>query len=229
MSAWKDGWFEVQDVGSQCIVAATEVDGNDEVVIDYCAGNGGKTLAILSRLHSQGSSAKVWAHDVVDMRLAQLRGSLARAGVLNSTVQLFTTSNPVEHLSKDMADVVLVDAPCSSCGVLRRRPSHRWELTQHELEVTFPKLQLEILRNASQLVKQGGRLIYATCSICHAENGNVATEWEIEAGDSWEPWPFDVTTRRGESHYYKLLPHKHKSDGFFIARWKRKIELSLAK
>jgi 16S rRNA (cytosine967-C5)-methyltransferase len=231
MDAWKDGWFEVQDVGSQYIVAATEVGGNDEVVIDYCAGNGGKTLAILSRLHSQGSSATVvWAHDIVDMRLAQLRGSLARAGVHlnNSTVQLFTTLNADEHLSKDMADVVLVDAPCSSCGVLRRRPSHRWELTQYELEDTFPRLQLEILRNASRLVKQRGRLIYATCSICHTENENVASKWEKEAGDSWEPWPFDyheTPPHGGESHYCKLLPHKHDSDGFFIARWKRrKIE-----
>jgi 16S rRNA (cytosine967-C5)-methyltransferase len=223
MSAWKDGWFEVQDLGSQYIVAATEVDANDDVVIDYCAGNGGKTLAILSQLHSQGSSATVWAHDIVDMRLAQLRGSLARAGVLNSTVQLFTTSN-ADHLSKDMADVVLVDAPCSSCGVLRRRPSHRWELSQYELEDTFPNLQLEILNNASRLVKEGGRLVYATCSICQWENENVAAKWETEAGDSWEPWPFDIKTCHGESHYCKLLPNKHDSDGFFIARWKRKID-----
>lgn len=219
MSSWREGWFEVQDVGSQYIVAATEVGGNDKVVVDYCAGNGGKTLAILSQLHSQNSSATVWAHDVVDMRLAQLRGSLARAGVSTSAVQLFTTSNADKDLAHVMANVVLVDAPCSSCGVLRRRPSHRWKMMQHDLEDVFPRLQLDILRNASRLVKLGGRLVYSTCSICRAENEDVAAEWEKEVGDSWEPWPFD-TPREG-SHYCKFLPHKHDSDGFFIARWKR--------
>ena len=226
MSTWKDGWFEVQDMGSQLIVTSTEVQKEDKVVIDYCAGNGGKTLALISQLHGQNSSAIVWAHDVVDERLAQLKGSIHRAGIANSTVQLYTTSSADEDLQDGMADVVLVDAPCSSSGVLRRRPSHRWELTQQALEVHFPRLQLEILKKASRLVKPGGRLVYATCSICHWENEDVASLWESEVGDSsWDPWPFDADSLPIDHnlpvHYCKLLPHKHDSDGFFIARWKR--------
>lgn len=243
MTAWKEGWFEVQDVGSQLIVAAAADDvhhrrGDDDdemVVIDYCAGNGGKTLALISQLYDrlQKRNSTVWAHDVVGSRLAQLKGSLPRAGVINSTtVQLYTTSDANEVFQRGMADVVLVDAPCSSCGVLRRRPSHRWEMTQDALEKEFPSLQLDILKNASALVKPGGRLVYATCSICHWENEDVADAFEQYLGllsDDWEPWPFEhdswsVQPCSPNDHYCKLLPHKHDSDGFFIARWKRAIE-----
>ena len=179
ISAWKEGWFEVQDVGSQFIVASTELDDDDKVVIDYCAGNGGKSLAMISQLHQINSSATVLSHDVDELRLAQLRGSLSRAGVLNTSIQLLTTSCAEKDLYDEMADVVLVDAPCSSSGVLRRRPSQRWELTQEALESELPRLQLEILRNASRLVKPGGRLVYATCSICRCENDNVAASLKI--------------------------------------------------
>lgn len=234
MPTWKDGWFEVQDVGSQFIVEATDLRADDNILVDYCAGNGGKTLAMLSKLHSLNSSrvATVWAHDVEERRLAQLRGSLSRAGIVNnSNVHLCTTSSADRDLRNEMADVVLVDAPCSSCGVFRRRPSHRWELTQQELENDLPKIQLEILQNASRLVKPGGRLIYATCSLCCCENEHVAIEYEMsESSTDWEPWPFPdawlISPHRTgtPSHFCKLLPHKHDSDGFFIARWKRKTE-----
>jgi 16S rRNA (cytosine967-C5)-methyltransferase len=235
MEAWRDGCFEVQDVGSQLIVAATDLAANDTTVVDYCAGNGGKTLTMLSQLHHlNSSSATVCAHDVEKMRLAQLRGSLSRAGVVNSTVRLFTTSQADEDLQDEMADAVLVDAPCSSCGVLRRRPSHRWELTQEALEKELPQLQLEILKNASRIVKPGGRLVYATCSVCRCENEGVAAQWEGDesiASSSWEPWPFPEDTwpippqsSSQPPHYCKVLPHKHDSDGFFIARWKRSKE-----
>jgi len=232
MSAWKDGWFEVQDVGSQMIVAATKLDANDNVVVDYCAGNGGKSLAMLSHLHQLNIGATIWAHDVEELRLAQLRGSLSRAGVANTATQLLTTSCADEDLHIEMADIVLVDAPCSSCGVLRRRPSHRWELTREAMENDLPELQLEILMNASRLVKPGGRLVYATCSVCRCENENVAAAWESEvlSLSSWEPWPFNAESwpiplqHPLPAHYCKLLPHKHDSDGFFIARWTRRQE-----
>ena len=236
MSAWKDGWFEVQDAGSQLIVAAIQLNANDKVVVDYCAGNGGKTLAMISKLYELNSSATVWAHDVEEMRLAQLRGSLLRAGVSttnNTSIQVCTTSCAKVDFCDEMANVVLVDAPCSSCGVLRRRPSHRWELTQEALEHDFPQLQLDILKNASRLVQPGGRLIYATCSLCRCENEDVAAAWEREESFAsvWEPWLFhDSETWPIESephlpgHYCKLVPHKHDCDGFFIARWKRRQE-----
>lgn len=233
MSAWREGWFEVQDAGSQLIVASMELDADDKIVVDCCAGNGGKSLAVISKLYQLNNSATVWAHDVEDVRLAQLRGSLSRAGASNTTIQLPTTSCAEEDLYDEMADIVLVDAPCSSCGVLRRRPSHRWGLREEAVEHELPKLQLEILKNASRLVKPGGRLVYATCSVCHCENEDVAAAWEGDASSlsSWDPWPFHYREswpippeRNLPSHYCKLLPHKHDSDGFFIARWKRSKE-----
>jgi 16S rRNA (cytosine967-C5)-methyltransferase len=134
MPAWKNGWFEVQDAGSQFIVTSTEfVPG--ESVVDYCAANGGKTLAMLSHLaaavaesptgassgqdvddpiHSQNQTTVLWAHDIVGQRLAQLEGSLARVGV-HPSIDLRVTDQK-DELKHGMADLVLVDAPCSSCG-----------------------------------------------------------------------------------------------------------------
>jgi 16S rRNA (cytosine967-C5)-methyltransferase len=262
--AWKEGWFEVQDTGSQCIVQATQVQAGDTVV-DYCAGNGGKTLALASsflRMDRTSSTINntsttttttttttIWAHDVVDERIRQLQGSLRRVGLLedapsyaaSSSIHIRTTTNATADLWKGMADVVLVDAPCSSSGVLRRRPSQRWDLHQEDVVDhggRLPALQLEILRLASRLVKPGGRLVYATCSVLASENDHVVQAWEgEEAGGAWVPWEFDphdadtnthTTTNTHTNthihtppHYQRLLPHKHDSDGFFIARWKR--------
>jgi 16S rRNA C967 or C1407 C5-methylase (RsmB/RsmF family) len=243
LQAWKDGWFEVQDAGSQFIVASTEIVPG-ETVVDYCAGNGGKTLAMLSRLaHGHATAAvaasigagatsmdrdirtTVWAHDIAGVRLAQLEGSLARVGV-HPNIHLRSTDQADELLAllkadDNMADMVLVDAPCSSCGVLRRRPSHRWTLASDELTHDFPSTQLEILRQAARLVRPGGRLVYATCSISHWENEDVVAAWQ-ETEKNWEPWAFSVPHQVGLApHCRKLLPHKHDSDGFFMARWKR--------
>ena len=189
MPAWKDGWFEVQDAGSQFIVASTEIVPG-ETVVDYCAGNGGKTLAMLSRLaalcsgqadidntiHSLHPTTVLWAHDIVRQRLAQLEGSLARTGV-HPSIDLRVTDLK-DELEHGTADLVLVDAPCSSCGALRRRPSHRWTLQSDELTRHFPTTQLEILQQAARLVRPGGRLVYATCSISHWENEDVVAAWE---------------------------------------------------
>jgi 16S rRNA (cytosine967-C5)-methyltransferase len=261
MPAWKDGWFEVQDAGSQFIVASTEIVPGDTVV-DYCAGNGGKTLAMLSHVaaaaardttaaaarnttahdiesstaaclgqdvdnvHSQHPTTVIWAHDIVGARLAQLEGSLARVGV-HPSIELRVTDHK-DELKHGMADLVLVDAPCSSCGALRRRPSHRWTLQSDELTRHFPTTQLEILQQAARLVRPGGRLVYATCSISHWENEDVVGAWEKETENDnnlgWEPWEFSAPHQAGVApHCRKLLPHRHDSDGFFVARWKRVV------
>jgi 16S rRNA (cytosine967-C5)-methyltransferase len=239
MPAWKDGWFEVQDAGSQFIVASTEIVPG-ETVVDFCAGNGGKTLAMLSQvaascsgqdmdnsIGSQHKTTVLWAHDIVGQRLAQLEGSLARIG-LHTSIDLRVTDQK-DELEHGMADVVLVDAPCSSCGALRRRPSHRWTLQSDELARHFPATQLEILQQAARLVRPGGRLVYATCSISHYENEDVVAAWEKETDNDnnlteWEPWAFSAPHQAGVApHCRKLLPHKHDSDGFFVARWKRAV------
>ena len=233
MEAWKDGWFEVQDTGSQLIVEATEAKGG-ECVIDYCAGNGGKTLALASIMHNNFhcdkrlSGSLIIANDVVDIRLKQIIGSLKRAGLSddeNPLVSIKTTLDKDINLEDGMADVVLVDAPCSSTGVLRRRPSQRYMLNEEDIAINFPLIQEEILMNASNLVKSsGGRLVYATCSISTHENDEIVTKFENHDGfrENWERWHFDDESDNIFSHCRATVPTAGGCDGFFIARWKRR-------
>jgi 16S rRNA (cytosine967-C5)-methyltransferase len=231
MPAWMDGWFEVQDTGSQLIVAATEAKAGD-VIVDYCAGNGGKTLALASSAFDSSTTSDtttvIWAHDIVKARLAQLVGSYSRAGITERGGTILTTANATVDLRDSMADVVLVDAPCSSTGVLRRRPSQRWAISCQEATKTLPDLQLQILLDASRLVKPGGRLVYSTCSILKYENEDVVQMFEnqLKVDSTWVQWDFETEfwpLQKGiASHCRLLLPGKHDSDGFFMARWKRK-------
>ena len=169
------------------------------------------------------SAGKIIAHDIVENRLKQIRGSLARAGLDGSGAkrvpEIVTVSNAT-FLELSIADAVLVDAPCSSLGVLRRRPSHRWELSEDAVRQDFPALQYDILKAASLRVKLGGRLVYATCSICKDENEKVAKKFESmeDFDETWERWDF-----HDGSNYRSILPHVHNCDGFFLARWKRRI------
>ena len=233
--AWQDGWLEIQDIGSQLIVQATDAKLG-ETIVDYCAGNGGKTLALASLImmeelskqdNTRRPKSHIWSHDIVPERLRQLEGSLKRAGLVHhDRVCIHTTTDAA---TIDAADVVLVDAPCSASGVLRRRPSQRWMMNEQECRFSLPALQLDILRNASRVVKPGGRLVYATCSLLKYENEDVVDAWEAILGDEWEPWGFEQNTwpvlnsYSSRLHCRSLLPHIHDSDGFFIARWKRRV------
>lgn len=182
LPGYREGLFELQDEGSQLVALATEALPGD-TVLDYCAGRGGKTWILA---HLVAPSGRVVAWDVCpELRLQLAGGRLSRAG-----------EGLVEVRAPCEADVVLVDAPCSSSGVLRRHPSQRWALDL--LEVTrLAKLQLQILREAAEMVREGGRLVYATCSLIEMENEGVAREFE--ASSDFQPWPFP-NGRRGGSH-----------------------------
>ena len=253
MKGWLNGYFEVQDMGSQIIVQSLELTGR-ESVLDYCSGNGGKTFALASVLMSDDNRAqqhsKVVAHDVVEERLRQIKGSMTRVGFhkvdgksnesifsanngdSKCTIQLCTPLDLETLFTSTSFDAVLVDAPCSSSGVLRRRPSQRWELTEIDVCEELPNLQLEILLKAASFVDQnGGRLVYSTCSLLEEENESVVKQFE-QTSEGFEPWKFDISNTNNidgkESdevsnnmqHTITLLP-SDESDGFFIARWKR--------
>ena len=238
LQVWKDGWFEVQDVGSQIIVESVDVQQTDNVIVDFCAGNGGKTLALASQMWKvrqqigeKPQAGTIIAHDIVGSRLKQITGSLARAGLvsgeendmgaLNDCLPTIRTTSNATSIGEDVADAVLVDAPCSSLGVLRRRTGQRWSLTEDMITQDLPSLQLDILKKASRLVKPGGKLIYATCSISRFENENVIEMFASRDGfsDKWQPWEFeDIGV-----NYRSILPHRDNSDGFFIARWRRSM------
>ena len=239
LNGWRDGAFEVQDQGSQFIVLACEVKQNERV-LDLCAGNGGKALALAALV---GEGGAVLAHDVVESRLAALRSSAVRARV-DGVIQTVCTP-PSDHgechpnllaAAKEVGDdnglfdIVLVDAPCSSSGTLRRHPGLRWdgawsdeeEVAADEEAVadrrSLPALQMQLLETALERVKPGGRLIYATCSLDEEENEAVAREFEERWRRSLvEAWPFE---EEGDEGMRTLWPQREATDGFFVARWR---------
>eukprot|EP00439_Symbiodinium_sp_Y106_P024099 s2316_g2.t4 len=172
LPGYSQGLFEVQDEGSQILALATEARPG-ETVLDYCAGRGGKTWLLCVLVAPHG---RVTAWDVDEDLRKQLLGARAKRASVDGLLEVAGTK-PSTH-----ADVVLVDAPCSSCGVWRRHPSQRWALQESEIDHIAAQ-QLQILEEASQLVHVGGRLVYATCSLLRAENDAVAERFEQLAGD----------------------------------------------
>lgn len=150
-ASWRDGWFEVQDASSQVCADLCAVQPGD-VVLDLCAGRGGKTLALAAHMKNEGT---LFVHDVDERALADMPPRLARAGV-----------TCVRRWQGERARVVLVDAPCSSWGPLRRSPDLRWTQREHDL-AAFPPLQLALIARARDI---GARVVYATCTVRRAEN-----------------------------------------------------------
>lgn len=183
---YTDGWFEVQDEGSQRIVAALDVQPG-ETVLDWCAGAGGKTLALAAALARKG---QLVALDTHAKRLEECRRRLERAGAAQVRTVQMTTHGTV---GAPLADAVLIDAPCTSSGALRRNPELRWHLDRDWLGGFAPQ-QLQILRRAATFVKPGGRLAYATCSLLRRENESVvgffleeARHFRISHDHRWGP------------------------------------------
>lgn len=252
MSSYQEGFFEVQDAGSQCIVEALDLIspsmGDSTSVLDYCAGNGGKTFAITSAVFDRtiesesddyDGNAVVTSHDVVDERLRQIKGSLSRVGFdldkvtgiaeckqnnLSCTLQTVSPKDLKElNESGVKFDFVLVDAPCSSSGVLRRRPSQRWLMTKEDTLRSLPDLQLDIIQKASSFVKFNGTLVYATCSLLEEENENVMRSFEkseVFANGGFVPFHFSSDGDGSRDHEITLLPSDW-NDGFFFARYRK--------
>ena len=301
------GWFEVQDAGSQCVVSAV-TQGIEETraasaetrkkraaplkVLDACCGNGGKTLALASWLSESIPSGaldtepgyRIDCFDVDARRLRHLAAATRRAGC-ERAARIVTEPDlravAAAESETDKYDAVLVDAPCSSAGALRRFPSLRWEMEETKTRAvprggpdddrrlyddrfsdtgerraaidgdaasasgrsdrtsvrSFPATQSGILRDAARLVRLGGVLVYATCSVLRSENEDVALRFEAAFGETFEPlafpagWP--AASKDDEAsdptlpptrppHFVGLTPDRHGTDGFFIARWRRK-------
>lgn len=198
---FKEGKLEFQDIGSQLIVASAGIQPG-MTVVDYCAGKGGKTLQIGGLLKQRG---KIIASDIEVGRLNILQKRASNAGIQNIAVC------PMDNIStyKDKADIVLVDAPCTGSGTIRRQPDLKFRLQQQQLTDILP-VQAAILHEAAQLVKVGGKLVYATCSIFKDEN-----ERQISAFSERMTGKFEL-----QKEQY-LLPHTHNSDGFYYAVLKR--------
>ena len=219
---FKNGAIEVQDEGSQ-VLAQILGAKRGEMVVDFCAGAGGKTLALGALMRNTG---RLYAFDVSEKRLAKLKPRLARSGLSN--VHPVAIAHERDAKIKRLAgkiDRVLVDAPCSGMGTLRRNPDVKWRQPVEAIAEMHDK-QISILDGASRLVKSGGRLVYATCSLLKEENDAVAAQF-IETHPDFQLVPMSQVLAEQKidlemGDYLKLLPHKHQTDGFFAAVFERK-------
>jgi 16S rRNA (cytosine967-C5)-methyltransferase len=219
---FKEGAIEVQDEGSQ-VLAQLVGARRGEMVVDFCAGAGGKTLALGAIMRNTG---RLYAFDVSEKRLAKLKPRMARSGLSNVHPVLIAHERDakVKRLAGKI-DRVLVDAPCSGLGTLRRNPDVKWRQAPEAIAEMHEK-QLSILDGASRLVKGGGRLVYATCSLLDEENDAVVEQF-LAKHDDFRLVPMrDVLLEQKipleMDKYLKLLPHKHNTDGFFAAVLERK-------
>ena len=231
LDAFTRGALEVQDEGSQLLALLLDAK-RGEMVVDFCAGAGGKTLAIGAAMRSTG---RLYAFDTSAHRLEALKPRLARSGLSN--VHPAAIAHERDERVKRLAgkiDRVLVDAPCSGLGTLRRNPDIKWRQDKKSVEEMAVK-QLAILQSAARLLKPGGRLVYATCSLMSEENEHVAEAFGsanehfdvLQAGEVLAHLKIDGASglcSGGDSgqRYLRLWPHRHETDGFFAAIWVKK-------
>ena len=203
-NAFQDGWFEVQDLSSQLVAEALDPQPGTRV-FDVCAGAGGKTLHIASLMQNKG---QIIALDLYEWKLKELKRRAKRAGAHNIETRPIIAKT-IKRL-KDSADALLIDAPCSGLGVLKRNPDAKWKLDAAFIE-RITKEQEEILQNHSKVLRKGGKMVYATCSILPEEN-----EQQVEKFLANNP-EFSLVKQE------TLLPNKTGNDGFFIAVLERKV------
>lgn len=203
---FKDGLFEVQDAGSQLIAAFLNPEPGERIM-DACAGAGGKSLHLAAMMQNKG---QIIATDIYQSKLHELKRRGRRAGAHNIETRLLDTTKVIKKLDGKI-DGLLIDAPCSGLGVLRRNPDAKWKL-QPEFIDEIKKTQQEILQNYSRVVRSGGRMVYATCSIFPSENEvQVDTFLNSEAGA-------DFKLEESQT----LYAHRDGFDGFFMARMIKK-------
>jgi 16S rRNA (cytosine967-C5)-methyltransferase len=225
------GEVEVQDEGSQLLALLLDPK-RGEMVVDFCAGAGGKTLALGAAMRNTG---RLYAFDTSAHRLDALKPRLARSGLSNihPAAIAHERDERIKRLSGKI-DRVLVDAPCSGLGTLRRNPDLKWRQNEAVVQA-FSETQTAILHSAARLLKPGGRLVYATCSLLVQENEAIAeaftqthpdcevlpvaqvlTDFKVESAQSL------CSGGENGKRYLRLWPHRHGTDGFFAAVWQRK-------
>jgi 16S rRNA (cytosine967-C5)-methyltransferase len=231
MEAFTRGDFEVQDEGSQLLAMLVDAK-RSEMVVDFCAGAGGKTLALGAAMRSTG---RLYAFDTSAHRLDSFKPRQARSGLSNvhPAAIAHERDERVKRLSGKI-DRVLVDAPCTGLGTLRRNPDLKWRQTLQTVEEMAVK-QTAILQSAARLLKSGGRLVYATCSVLPQENEAIAEAFSL-ANPDFAPMsvgevlnglkvaaaPTLCSGGEDGQLYLRLWPHLHQTDGFFAAVWQKK-------
>ena len=227
LAAFERGEVEVQDEGSQLVALLTGA-GRGQMVVDFCAGAGGKTLALGPMMRNTG---RLYAVDTSGHRLAALRPRLARSGLSNvHPVQIAHERDERMRRLQGKIDAVLVDAPCSGLGTLRRNPDMKWRQSPGSVQELVARQQA-ILTQAARLLRPGGRLVYATCSVLREENEGVAQAFGAAHAGEFEPLAAgELLAAAGvesartleRDGCLRLWPHLHATDGFFAAVWRRR-------
>ena len=206
--AFKQGFFEVQDANSQLVAAFLDVKPGMRVV-DTCAGAGGKSLHIAALMENKG---QLIAMDLYESKLKQLKLRAKRDGAFNIEYRIIDTTKVIKKLH-EKADRVLIDAPCSGLGVLKRNPDAKWKLKPEFID-NIRKVQSEVLESYSKIVKPGGKLVYATCSVLPSENQEQVARF--------------LTTDIGKQFNFikdqKILASESGFDGFYMALLERKVQ-----
>lgn len=205
-NAFHKGFFEVQDASSQLVAHYLQVEPGMKVV-DTCAGAGGKTLHLASLMQNKG---QIIAMDIYESKLKKLKIRAKRNKVHNIDLRVIDSTKPIKKLY-NKADRVLIDAPCSGLGVIRRNPDSKWKL-QPEFVENIKKVQQEVLQSYSRMVKPGGKMVYATCSILPSENQQQVDKF--------------LTSESGKDFTFvsdkKVLAHQSGFDGFYMALLEKK-------
>jgi 16S rRNA (cytosine967-C5)-methyltransferase len=225
--AFLQGEVEVQDEGSQLLALLTGA-GRGEMVVDFCAGAGGKTLALGAMMRNTG---RLYAFDTSDHRLAALKPRLARSGLSNvHPVRIAHERDDRIRRLEGKIDRVLVDAPCSGLGTLRRNPDLKWRQSPASVQ-ELCALQARILASAARLLRPGGQLVYGTCSLLRSENEDIAQDFSAAHAGSFEAVPAgdvlaEARVQGGEGlvseGFFRTWPHLHQTDGFFAAVWRKR-------
>lgn len=215
------GWFEIQDEGSQIASLLTGAKEGDQL-LDYCAGAGGKTLALSALMNNKG---QIHAYDSDKHRLRPIFERLKRAGCRN--VQTLEAGNEAQlEMLKNNMDIVLVDAPCTGTGTWRRHPDAKWRLSEKSLDDRLADQRL-VLEKAKSHVKPGGKLVYVTCSLLPSENEQQINQFlsdnttfkPLSYKDIWQQpsHEAELASANGNETHLTLTPAKHNTDGFFIS------------
>ncbi|MBD8068348.1 16S rRNA (cytosine(967)-C(5))-methyltransferase RsmB [Bacillus sp. PS06] len=222
-SLFKEGFITIQDESSMLVATALGVDKEDRV-LDSCAAPGGKTTHIAELLHNTGS---VTSLDLHDHKVKLIDEQVKRLGLNNVTTKALDSRTVSEHFEKESFDKILVDAPCSGFGVIRRKPDIKYSKTENDIH-QLKKVQQSILSAVAPLLKKGGTLVYSTCTIDEEENEQVINEFlnnhteYIMDNELADKLPNQVGSYVSEGKV-QLLPHYFGTDGFFIASFRKQV------
>ncbi len=221
LETFKKGWFEVQDEGSQLLPILIDPKPNEKL-LDVCAGAGGKTLEFSALMKNKG---EIFATDINSFRLKELKRRVKRAGAQNIRIIEIKTIEDLGEKYSEFFDIVFVDAPCSGLGTIRRNPGMKWLVTEQTVNEISAK-QSAILESSAKLVKNGGKLIYATCTLLKQENSEVVKNF-LNNNPHFNLTSFNksgsiknIIVNNNES-FIQLLPHIHGTDAFFCVVLKK--------